>query len=92
VVESVPITNKTPWPESASEQYRTSSRHLSTKLVLTFEDRGCHVASVTDPYGSILGFLDRNRYIFFHVAPQLYSAVLLRKSGSAGIEPGRLDL
>jgi hypothetical protein len=27
-----------------------------------FADRGCHVVSVTDPYGRILGFLDRNRY------------------------------
>jgi hypothetical protein len=25
-------------------------------------DRGCHVVSVTDPYGRILGFLDRSRY------------------------------
>jgi hypothetical protein len=23
---------------------------------------GCHVVSVTDPYGRILGFLDRSRY------------------------------
>jgi hypothetical protein len=38
-----------------------------------FADRGCHVGSVTNPYGSILGFLDRNRYFFFQVAPQLYS-------------------
>jgi hypothetical protein len=29
--------------------------------------------SVTNPYGRILGFLDRNRYFFFQVAPQLYS-------------------
>jgi hypothetical protein len=29
--------------------------------------------SVTDPYGRILGFLDRSRYFFFQVAPQLYS-------------------
>jgi hypothetical protein len=28
----------------------------------TFADRGCHVVSVTDPYGRILGFLDRSRY------------------------------
>jgi hypothetical protein len=43
--------------------------------------------------GSILGFLDRNPYFFFQVAPQLYSRgwvdpvsdpLLLRKSGSAG--------
>jgi hypothetical protein len=27
-----------------------------------FADRGCHVVSVTDPYGSILGFLERSRY------------------------------
>jgi hypothetical protein len=27
-----------------------------------FADRGCHVVSVTDPYGSILCFLDRSRY------------------------------
>jgi hypothetical protein len=30
------------------------------------------VVSVTDPYGRILGFLDRNRYFFFQVAPQLH--------------------
>jgi hypothetical protein len=33
----------------------------------------CHVVSVTDPYCCILGFLDRSRYFFFQVAPQLYS-------------------
>jgi hypothetical protein len=57
-----------------------------------FADSGCHVVSVTDTYGRILGFLDRNRYFFFQVAPQLYSRSwvdpitdsLLRKSGSAG--------
>jgi hypothetical protein len=27
-----------------------------------FADRGCHVVSVTDPYGRILGFLGRSRY------------------------------
>jgi CBS-domain-containing membrane protein len=27
-----------------------------------FADRGCHVVSVTDPYGRMLGFLDRSRY------------------------------
>jgi hypothetical protein len=51
------------------------------------------VVSSTDPYGRILGFLDRSRYIFFQVALQLYSRgsvdsvpdpLLLRKSGSAG--------
>jgi hypothetical protein len=27
-----------------------------------FADRGCHVVSVKNPYGRILGFLDRSRY------------------------------
>jgi hypothetical protein len=84
---------RTPWTESASELYRPSDRHLSAKLVLTFEDRGSHVVSVTDPYGRILGFLDRSPYFFFQVAPQLYSRgwvdtvpdpLLFRKSGIAG--------
>jgi hypothetical protein len=36
-------------------------------------DKGCHVVSVTDPYGHNLGFLDRSRYFLYQVAPQLYS-------------------
>jgi hypothetical protein len=44
-----------------------------TKLVSNFAARGCHVVSVTNPYGRNLGFIDRNRYFFFQVAPQLYS-------------------
>jgi hypothetical protein len=80
----------TPWLESENELYRPS---LSTKLVPTFEVRGCYVVSVTDPYGLNLGFLDGSRYYFFPVAPQLYSRgsvdpvpdpLLLRKSDSAG--------
>jgi hypothetical protein len=31
------------------------------------------MVSATDPYGPVLGFLDRSRYSFFKVAPQLYS-------------------
>jgi hypothetical protein len=64
---------KAPWPESASELYRQSDCSLSAKLVPTLADRGCHVVSVTDPNDRILGFLDRSRYCFFQVAPQLYS-------------------
>jgi hypothetical protein len=92
-------TNKqTPWSESASELYRPSDRRFSAKWLPTFADKGCYVVSVTDPYGSILGFLDRSRYFFYQVANQLYSRgrvdpvpdpqlVFLsppRKSGSAG--------
>jgi hypothetical protein len=53
---------KTPWSESARELYRSSDSRLSAKWLPTFADRGCHVVSVTDPYGRILGFLDSSRY------------------------------
>jgi hypothetical protein len=84
---------QTPWPESASELCRPSDHLLSAKLVPTLADRGCRVVSVTDLYGRILGFLDRSRYFFFQVAPQLYprswvdpvpDPLLLRKCSSAG--------
>jgi hypothetical protein len=55
------LPNKqTLWSESASELYRPRDSRLSAKLVPTFADRGCHVVSVTGPYGGILGFLDRH--------------------------------
>jgi hypothetical protein len=57
------IPLKPPWPESASEQYQPSNRRLSAKIVPTFADRGCHVVSVTDPYGRNLGFLDRDTFL-----------------------------
>jgi hypothetical protein len=54
--------NQTPWSESASELYRPSDRRMSAKRLPTCADRRCHVISVTDPSGRILGFLDRSRY------------------------------
>jgi CBS-domain-containing membrane protein len=57
IVQTKKQTKKTPLPESASELYRLSDRSLPTKLVPTFADKGCHVVSVTDLYGRILGFL-----------------------------------
>jgi hypothetical protein len=39
------LVAKNPWPDSASELYRPIDRHLSAKLVPTFEDRGSHVVS-----------------------------------------------
>jgi hypothetical protein len=86
---------QTPWSESASD------RHLSANLVPSFADRGCHIVIVTDTYGRILGFLYRNHYFFFQVAPQLYSGgwvnpvpdpLLLTKSGIAGTRDPDLDL
>jgi hypothetical protein len=62
-----------PWPESASELYRPRDRRLSAKLVPTYVDIGCLVVSVTDPFGSILSFLDRSLYFFFQATPQMYS-------------------
>jgi hypothetical protein len=53
---------KTPWSESANDLYRPSDCRLSAKWLPTFADRGCHVVSVTDPYGRILCFLDRSHY------------------------------
>jgi hypothetical protein len=52
----------TPWSEFESELYRPSHRRLSAKRLPTFADKGCYVVSVADPFGRILGFLDRSRY------------------------------
>jgi hypothetical protein len=47
----------TPWPLPASELYRPSDRPFVGEVSAnSFEDRGCHVVCVTDPYGRILGF------------------------------------
>jgi hypothetical protein len=76
-----------------SELYRSSDCSLSANLVLTFAGRGCHEVSAMDPHDPILGFLDLSHYLFFQVAPQLYSrgwvdpipdTLLPRKYGSAG--------
>jgi CBS-domain-containing membrane protein len=67
------VSEKTPWSESAIELSRPSERCFTTKLVAIFTDGECHVVSVTDPNGHILGFLDRSRYFFFQVVPQLHS-------------------
>jgi hypothetical protein len=67
------ISVQTLWPESASKLYRLSNRCLSLKLEPTFADRGCHVVSMTDPYGRFLDFYTGATIFFFQVAPQLYS-------------------
>jgi hypothetical protein len=54
-----------------NELYRPSGSRLSAKLVPTFTDSECRVVSTTDPHGRILDFLDRSRYCFFQIAPQL---------------------
>jgi hypothetical protein len=66
-----------------------------------FADGECHVVSVTDPYGPILGCLYRSHYYFLRTVPQLYSlgcedpvteALLLGKVVAPAIEPGPLDV
>jgi hypothetical protein len=45
------------WPESASELYQLSYRHLSAKLLPTFEDRGVsHSQCGGFPTAAISGF------------------------------------
>jgi hypothetical protein len=56
---------KTLWPESVSELYLPRDCRISAKLVPTFAYRGFHMVSVPDPYGRILGFLDRSCYFSF---------------------------
>jgi hypothetical protein len=61
IVTVYKIVLKTPWPESASELYRSSDRRLLAMLVPTFAVRRCHLVSVKDPHYRIFGFLDRSR-------------------------------
>jgi hypothetical protein len=91
------LVTKNPLSEYARKLYRPSNRRLSAKSVSNSANRGCHVVRVTDPYARIFGFLDQSRYVFFQVAPQLYSRgwvdpvpnpLLFRKSGSAGNRNG----
>jgi hypothetical protein len=73
----------------------TSRPPLVGEVIANFlRIEGCHVVSVTDPYGSILGFLGRSRYFFLSSTS---SVVLTRLSGPRsgsvpGIEPGHPDL
>jgi hypothetical protein len=60
-VEALSHIKKTPWSESASELYRPTAACRRSDCQ-PYADRGCHVVSVTDPSGRILGILDRSRY------------------------------
>jgi hypothetical protein len=79
--------------QSANELYRPSDRHLSAKLVPTIADRGVSRSQRAWSLTAVSGLLDRSRYFFLQVAPQLSSRgwvgpvpdpLLVRKSGSAG--------
>jgi hypothetical protein len=49
------LSPRTNYTDRATADYRRSDCQR-------FADRECHVVSVTDLYGRILGFLDRSRY------------------------------
>jgi hypothetical protein len=92
-VSSLVKNKRTPWSESASELYRPSDRRLSAKYLPTFADKGCHVVSVTDPYGRILGFLDRSRYFSIkYLLSCTHEAEWTPFVVVPGIEPGPPDL
>jgi hypothetical protein len=56
-------TNSMVWVrERTIPTEQPSDRRFSAKWLPTFADKGCHVVSVTDPYGRSLGCLDRSRY------------------------------
>jgi hypothetical protein len=60
----------------------TDDRRLSLKLVPTFADRECHMVSVTDPYGRILGFLDRHftfNFIIFKSSLYVFSLTCIHR-------------
>jgi hypothetical protein len=58
--------------QSARELYRLSDRRLSAKSVSTFANRGVSRGQPAIPYGSNLDFVDRSRYFYLQVAPQLF--------------------
>jgi hypothetical protein len=75
---------QTPWPESVSKLYCPSNRRLSAKLVPTFAGRRCHVVSVTDHCGHILGFLDhplllKKKYLFSSILGRIHFCSMCMK-------------
>jgi hypothetical protein len=50
---------------SPRETIPTERPSLVGEVTAKYADRGFHVVSVTDPYGRLIGFLDRSRYYFF---------------------------
>jgi hypothetical protein len=56
---------------SPQAKYTDRATAAVGEVVPTVAGRGCYVVSATDSYGRYLGFLDRSRYFFFQVAPQL---------------------
>jgi hypothetical protein len=58
-------------PQENYTDRETAACQRSQYQLLRIE--GAYVVIATNPYGRILGFLDRSRCFFFQVPPQLYS-------------------
>jgi hypothetical protein len=87
------IGKNTPWSQSASELYRLRDCSLAKLVPTLAERRDIALSARLITYGRNFVFLDRGRYFFFQVAPQLSSRgyvepipdpLLLRKSGNVG--------
>jgi hypothetical protein len=70
--------------------YRRSDCHLSSKLVQTFTDRGCHMVSAVDLHSRLsrpepLLFLSSSSsFVLTRLVDPIADPLLLRKHGSAG--------
>jgi hypothetical protein len=62
------LNNYVPW---LPQRTIPTERPALVGEVSTLADGRSHVVRVTDPYGCILDLLDRCRYFFLQVAPQL---------------------
>jgi hypothetical protein len=69
---------QTPWPESASEPYRPSDRHLSAKLVATCVDRVVTRSQLDGSPTAVISFSRPDPLLFL---PSSSSIVLRKLSG-----------
>jgi hypothetical protein len=81
--KSIKLPNSVAWVRK--QTLPTERPPLVSEFSAKFADRGCHEVSVTDPYGRIIGFLDRSRYSCSRgLVNPVPDTLLLRKSSSAG--------
>jgi hypothetical protein len=73
IIVTVIVINLTPWPELRANYTDRAAAACRRSQCQVLRIEVCSVVSATDPHSRILGLLDRIRYFFFQVAPQLYS-------------------
>jgi hypothetical protein len=59
--QTIPTERKRTTPTERERTIPTERPQLVGEVRPIFADTGCHVISVTDPYGRNLGFIDRSR-------------------------------